>query len=234
MYFFYAIFATLPSLIWLGFYLRHDAKPEPKKMILGVFAIGIVAAIGASFLEKGALAIYQKFHEINPGFFYILYIFIGIGFVEEFLKFLSVRVTALRHKECDEPFDIVLYMIIAALGFVALENFLKFLRPNFLPSAHDTIFISFILTITSTLLHTIASGILGCFIACGYYKHKYRILIVVLGIIFVSLLHGFYDFSIMKATGVLKYSSMIGLLSFMTLFLWIFIHKIKRLPSVCN
>lgn len=203
-------------------------------MILGIFAVGIIAAIGSIFLEKWSLSLYHKFNGINPTLFYILYIFIGIGFVEEFLKYLSVRFTALRHKECDEPFDIVLYMIIAALGFVTLENFLKFLRPDFLPSAKDALLISFIFTITSVLLHVIASGILGCFIAFGYYKHKFNLLIIILGIIFVTLLHGFYDFSIMKSAGAIKYISMAGLLVFMTALLWVLIYKIKKLPSICN
>lgn len=234
MYFFYAIFAALPSIIWLGFYLRHDSRPEPKKMVLGIFVIGILAAIAAIFIEKGATSLYYYFLKINPKLFFFLYVFLGIGLSEELLKYLAVRVFALRHRELDEPFDVVLYLIIAALGFVTLENFLKFLHPNFLPSPQETIISSFVLMITSVLLHTIASGILGCFIACGYYKHKFKVLIIIFGIIFVTLLHGFYDFSIIKAEGALKYASMAGLLIFMTALFWIFMHKVRKFPSICK
>lgn len=234
MYLLYAIFAALPSLIWLGFYLRHDARPEPKKIVLGLFAAGMIAAVIAIFFEKGAAWLYRMFQEVNQPLLYIIYIFIGIGFVEEFLKYIFARIFFLRHRECDEPFDIVLYLIIAALGFTAVENFLKFLRPEILPSFQETIMMSFILALTSTVLHVIASGILGCFVAYAYYKHNWKILMVSAGIAFVTLLHGFYDFSIMRAEGAFKYALMFGLLILMTAFLWIFIPKIKKLPSICN
>ena len=47
----YIIFGTLPSLIWLFYYLAKDLHPEPKKMILKVFLYGVIITIPAFFIQ---------------------------------------------------------------------------------------------------------------------------------------------------------------------------------------
>jgi len=109
-------FGFLPSIIWLLFYLQKDVHPESNKQILKVFFYGIIAGFCAILVEA-------MFKEVLlPKS--ILYIFIGGAFVEEYLKYLVIKFEILKNSELDEPFDIMLYMIISALGFAALENIL--------------------------------------------------------------------------------------------------------------
>jgi RsiW-degrading membrane proteinase PrsW (M82 family) len=42
----------------------------------------------------------------------------------EIFKYLVVRFKVIKNPAFDEPTDIMLYMIIAALGFAAVENIL--------------------------------------------------------------------------------------------------------------
>ena len=51
-YFILIIFALAPSLIWLLFFLKKDAHPESKRMILKIFFYGILIALPAIFIER--------------------------------------------------------------------------------------------------------------------------------------------------------------------------------------
>jgi len=80
----YIFFGILPSIIWLQFYLRRDVKPEPKSMILKIFFYGVLMTIPAIFIET---FFFDKTQSLNlsPSFLFLLDIFLGVAFVEEFL-----------------------------------------------------------------------------------------------------------------------------------------------------
>jgi len=160
----YIIFGILPSIIWLLFYLRQDVHPEPKIIILRVFFWGMLATLPVILLETG-------FRDFLDGFsssllIKIVYWFLGVALVEEFLKYLVVRDKVLRDPEFDEPIDAMIYMMIAALGFAALENILVFLSPEvfFLP-LEETLILVIFRFISVTFLHALSSGIVGYFLA---------------------------------------------------------------------
>ncbi len=207
-------------------------------MIVKVFILGMIAALAAILLEKGAALLYASFQDYNPRLVFILYIFIGIAFVEEFMKYLVIKFSVLKNPEMDEPLDILIYMITGALGFVALENLFLFLNPSpFLiaPSFQEILFMSVLRMLTATLFHALCSGILGYFIALSFYKVARKSSLMISGIVFLTLLHGLYDFSIMDVEGtLLKYGTIIILLVSMASLLGAFILKIKKLPSVCK
>lgn len=207
-------------------------------MIVKVFILGMIAALAAILLEKGAAFLYASFQDYNPHLVFILYIFIGIAFVEEFMKYLVIRFSVLKNPEMDEPLDILIYMITGALGFVALENIFLFLNPSpFLiaPSFQEILFMSVLRMLTATLFHALCSGILGYFIALSFYRTAKRNLLTISGLVFVTLLHGLYDFSIMDIEGILlQYSILVILLVSMSSLLGVFILKIKKMLSVCK
>lgn len=234
----YIVFAILPSIIWLSFYLRQDKRPEPKRMVIKIFILGMIIAIPAIILERAAADLYGFLNKFcNPQVCFILYVFLGIAFVEEFLKYLTVRFSVLKDPELDEPIDVIIYLIIAALGFAAMENLLLFFRPSpalLSLSLQEMAFTSFVRMITATFLHALSSGILGYFIALSFYKVNRRKTLAIFGITLATLLHGFYNFSIMDMEGLLKYVIMIILLASMASLLSAFILKIKKLQSVCK
>ena len=116
----YILFGVLPSLLWLHFYLRRDVKPEPRLMILKVFALGVLSTIPAIFLEIAFFKEIKAFAFSSPVLL-IFNVFLGVALVEEAVKFLAVKFGVLNNPEFDEPIDAMIYMIIAALGFAAGE-----------------------------------------------------------------------------------------------------------------
>lgn len=191
--------------------------------------MGILAAFFTIFLEKGFAVFLEKGS--------ILAIFLGGALIEEYLKYLVIRFWVLKSPELDEVFDILLYMIISALGFAALENILvltgfhPFLTVDKIREALSTMAWRFI---SATFLHALCSGLLGYFLALSFFHLKKRKWFFLLGLGIATTLHGLYNFSIMKIEGLEKFILPIIILISLALFISFSIKKLKRLKSVCK
>lgn len=138
----------------------------------------MLAAFLAIFLELGIFAFFKDL-KFSPALAIVLNIFLGVALVEEILKYLVVKQKVLSHSEFDEPVDVMLYMIIAALGFATLENILIFFQfgPQFL--WEKALGISIFRFWGATFLHTLTSGFIGYFLALSLRKRKRRDKIII-------------------------------------------------------
>lgn len=226
-------FGLAPSIIWLLFFLRKDKLPESKRMILKIFFFGMLSTVPTALIELG---FFEKVGGLNlpPLLFAILYAFLGIGFVEEMLKYLVVKKMVLNHHEFDEPVDMMLYMIIAALGFAALENLLILLPMSANFQFFEVAFVSIFRFIGATFLHALCSGLLGYYLALSFFQTENKIKLAVKGIFWATLLHGLYDFSIMKVEGSFKFVLPVIILIGLIIFVTIGFRKVKALKSICK
>ena len=180
-----------PSLIWLAFYLRKDCHPEPKSFLTKAFLMGIIISPLAILLQLG-------FSELRYIFdFEFLYqgtpiFFLWSSFVEEFLKFLAVYMIVVRSPEFDEPVDGMIYMISVALGFAAIENVLVMfnLIPDGAGTALNTLALRFI---GATLLHALASGLMGYFFAMSWFFQEHKNKLIVFGLVIATLFHATFN-----------------------------------------
>ena len=196
----YFLFLTLlgfvPSLIWLGFYLRKDVHPEPKEMVIKIFILGMGCAVVAAFV--GILLSDFIQNSGLPLFFSLfLQVFIAVALIEEIAKYLPIHFYVLNDPEFDEPIDAMIYMIISGLGFAALENIL-FLFKSFLSSGMlgETLVALFGRFISATFLHALTSASIGYFLALSILKKRGRTFFFILGILLSTTLHGIYNFAI--------------------------------------
>jgi len=153
------VLAIVPSLIWLMFYLRKDAHPEPNWMITKIFLYGCLAVVPAMLFEIGLGTISQN--QITT--------LLGAVLIEETAKYLVIRWIVYRSLELDEPVDLMLYMVISALGFAALENLLFLLSPQ-LTSLSSLVSVTTLRFATAIFVHTLSSGIMGYFLARNYFN----------------------------------------------------------------
>src|SRR3990167_3714338 len=121
------VLGLLPSLLWLSYFIKRDIHPEPKYLVTKVFLMGIIVSPLAilfqiAFTKLGDFSAYNIFQGGSPGFF------LWASFVEEFIKFYAVRMVALNSPDFDEPVDAMIYMMVAGLGFAAIENILVLFR----------------------------------------------------------------------------------------------------------
>jgi len=188
-------FALAPSLIWLAFYLRKDTHPEPNRMVVKVFLLGMLVTIPAIYLEMFLEGFFSSFSLPRIGFL-LLYFLLGIALVEELLKYLVVRLGVFSNAALDEPVDIMLYMIIAGLGFAAFENILLLFHLIQTYPASDIFLVNTIRFVQAVFLHALVSGLFGYFIALSFIKKEHRGFLFFFGFFSATTLHGLFNFYI--------------------------------------
>jgi RsiW-degrading membrane proteinase PrsW (M82 family) len=236
----YLIAGLAPSLIWLLFYLSKDKHPEPKRTIIKVFCLGILVAgivyVLSIFLLKG-IAVFFPNISFNNVWFVIFRYFIIVGLIEELAKYLIARDFVTSSPDIDEPVDIMLYLVVSALGFAALENILLIFNHIGPVSIREILNFVFIRLIGATFLHTLASGTLGFFVALSFYQMKYRKRIFFVGLFIAVFFHGFYDFVIVylkNSQQVLNEVLVLTLLAIFTTWGFVKLKKIKSVGKVSN
>ena len=237
----YILFGILPSLIWLSFYLTKDLHPEPKRMILKVFFWGCLITLPVFFVQIGLTYLLAQIN-ISPeasGIIYaIIYWFLIIAFSEEFFKYLVVKMKVVNSPYLDEPVDIMIYMVVAALGFAAVENVLYLFAPvgqmSFDQLLGRTMIIDLVRFIGATFLHTLCSGVIGYSLAMSFCETKRKNIYVALGIIVAVGLHGLYDFSIMTLEGYIKFAVPVIIIITLAFLVFSGFEKLKKMKGICK
>ncbi len=179
----------LPALVWLAFWLREDYKhPEPRKLLLKTFLLGMGAVILVLPLQKAVDAWF-------PGFIFVAMLLWVI--LEEVFKFGAAYIGGIKSVEDNEPVDPIVYMVTAALGFVALENTLFILDPLIEKEIIHSVVAGNLRFIGASLLHVVSSGIVGVAMAFSFYKsRKKRITNTLIGLIVAIVFHVGFNLAI--------------------------------------
>src|SRR3989344_644465 len=154
----------LPALVWLAFWLREDYKhPEPRGLILRTFFFGMLAVILVLPFQKMVDALIPGMTVVTILLWVVL---------EELFKFGAAYLGGLKSVEDNEPIDPIIYMITAALGFVALENTLFLFGSLVGKDIIGGLITGNLRFIGASLLHVVSSGIVGFSLAFSFYKSK--------------------------------------------------------------
>ena len=100
------------------FYLGEETHPEPKRLIVFTFIVGMAFGFFTVAIENifSGWASGIGIQELS-----LLSLF-GLAAIEEMMKFSAAHFAVNRNPEFTEPVDAMIYMIVAALGFATLEN----------------------------------------------------------------------------------------------------------------
>ncbi len=218
----------IPPILWLLFYLREDAHPEPKRFLLLTFLGGMGAALLAIVAEVFFLGNRAGVFSLQAQTTQrILFVFLAIGLIEEYAKYLPVKFLMLQRPDFDEPIDAMIYMMTAALGFAAMENAL-FLLPVFSQSAFAGLEIATNRFLGANLLHALSSGIVGFFLARAWF-HPRRAHFVAIGILLATLLHTGFNYLILEQDTLRQATLyLVFLLSFMTIMVLVDFERLKK------
>lgn len=183
----------LPSLFWLWFWLKEDRHPEPRWILMSVFIGGMITVPIAVVFEY----LIMTYSGLSSGV-----IILAWAFIEEILKYASVKKFALSKSTFDEPMDAVIYMITAALGFASVENTLFMLKSFHESGVVSGLSIGNIRFVGATLLHIASSAIIGSAIAFSFRKNKIiKKEYVVFGVFLAGLLHFAFNYFIINSGG---------------------------------
>lgn len=222
----------IPALFWLWFWLREDKeRPEPYILIALAFIAGMMVVPLALPLQRLACDIYASgLCQPNPP---DNLIFIWV-IIEEVLKYAVALIVILWHKAVDEPIDVIIYMITIALGFAALENALFIFNPLSNGDVASSLLTGKFRFLGATLLHVLASGTVGAFLAFAFYKsNTLKLAFGTLGLFIAIVLHALFNFFIMDASG----ETILGVFLFVwmgIIVLFLIFEKVKLLESRHN
>lgn len=172
----------LPALVWLFFWLREDRRhPEPKRLVLKTFLFGMLAVPFVIPLQKGVENLFPAF---------LLLQILLWACLEEGIKFLAGYFGGLHSVEDNEPVDPLIYMITAALGFVALENTLFLLTPLLGDNLPQSIITGNLRFVGASLLHVVSSGLVGASLSFSFYTLRAsRMKIILTGLLLAVIFH---------------------------------------------
>lgn len=226
----YLLLALTPVFIWMFFYYKKDLHPEPKKMIFKIFILGMIAACLVAILEIAVSKIM-----IGASFlFIVLQSFLLIALVEEVAKYLVIKINILSSPDLDEPLDIMLYMVISALGFAAIENIVLFFAAEHPYTLMAVFNIALLRFIGAVFLHTLTSGALGFFIALSFCSAKNKKLLYFTGFFMAIFLHGTFNIAIIGFTGFWRYFIPVMVIAILLPLTTYGFAKLKKMKSICN
>lgn len=210
----------LPAFFWLWFWLREedDDNMTPRSIIMLSFILGAILVMVAIWMEKFSL----NFVTDNK-----LQIIVWAS-IEELLKFAGVAVIVFGGTAVNRPIDYPMYFIGTALGFAALENILYLIHPIDVSGTVVGLLTGNLRYLGSTLLHSIASGMIGSALGLSFYIPEYRLTYLSVGIICAITLHSVFNFFIMKGSGE-NFLSVFGFLWVVAIINILIFEKLKRM-----
>lgn len=175
------VFSLVVALFWLRWFRKKDKyEKEPEQLIFLAFFAGVLATVPSVLLES-FLGLRDQGSTVTLGNVFLSFLWVGI--VEEFFKYLAVRLTIYRSNEFNEVMDGMVYMVSAAVGFAAMENVGYMLGFGYA--------VGFPRAVLSYLAHISFSAILGFYM--GRAKIEGRRNLILVGFILAVSLHWLYN-----------------------------------------
>ena len=212
----------IPSLFWLWFWLKEDKeKPEPKMLIATIFFFGMLSVIVVIPIEKLIEATIKE--EMTRTIVWAT--------AEELIKYFAVLILFFKTKKIEKPVDWPVILITSALGFAALENTFFLIEPL---SSNQTIvglLTGHMRFLGSTLLHAVASGVLGIALGLSFYMGRFaKKIYLLMGILLSIALHSTFNFFIIEYGGD-NFLKVFGLLWVVTIIVILLFEKLRRMSS---
>lgn len=184
------LFSLVPAVLWLVIFYRIDSRePEPKRLVAGVYAVGLLLAAGIYLpILNGVFAVdtwlYQNWWVQLVGEVLVIGM-LGMGLV-----YLAVRATVFDNPEFDERLDGIIYAMAAGLGIGTVINFMYVWQHGGVDLG-----IGSIRMVTNALGYATFGGVLGYFIGQVRFE-KTPVYYLPAGVIVAAFLNGFYFFAL--------------------------------------
>ena len=214
------VLAVAPAVaLFLFFYVRDKYRREPLGVMLVTFGLGAASLVPAAMTSLSL----QKLTGWHSGTPNLLHAFLGamliVGVVEEGAKFIFVRFYAFHRPEFDEPYDGIMYSVMAALGFATLENIIYVFS-----NGAGAGVMRALLSVPS---HAFDGVLMGYFLGEAKFARSDRVgnWLSALGLGLAVTAHGLYDFIVFSLD---KAPLMILSLLAMVVLFWVIFFKATR------
>jgi len=128
--------AIIPVVLLLSFIYKKDTKSEPMSMVVKIFFLGVFSCIPTIIVELflGNMFSTDEFSSLVRLF---INVFIGVALVEEFFKWIIVKLVAYNNSNHDETYDAIVYSVFASLGFACFGVIMGYFFSKAKQSTHN-------------------------------------------------------------------------------------------------
>lgn len=181
--------ALAPALaIMIFIYFKDKYEKEPIKLLLKNFGLGASASIIITFIIGAFGNFFLPVTDPESVTQQFIKAFIVVALVEEFSKYVIVRYVAQKNKEFNEPFDGIVYAVMVAMGFAALENILYVFQYGMANGI--------LRAFTAVPAHATFGILMGYYMGTAKFAatKKDKIILNLTGLFIATIFHGAYDF----------------------------------------
>lgn len=161
------ILALVPAAVWLAFFYRQDRlEPEPRSMVIGEFLLGLLVAMAV------AIPVLERMFDVGSWLFaspvaHLLGGVLIVGFVQEGLKYLALRLSVYDSREFDERTDGIIYGTAVGLGFATALNIAFVVGSGGVDLGSGAIRI-----VLTSLAHASFGGVIGYFLGRQKFERR--------------------------------------------------------------
>lgn len=182
----YIALAIAPGLAISLFIFHRDAyNREPKLNLIISFILGGLSIIPAFFIEN---AFTGKFG--NTPTDQAIMAFAVVAITEELCKFSVVRLYAYPRRSFDEPFDGIVYSVVASMGFATLENILYVTSSAQQGQGYQVALLRMFLAVPA---HATFGVMMGYHLGRAKFNPGKTFRLTLLGLFWAIFFHGAYD-----------------------------------------
>jgi len=205
--------SVLPVIIILIYiYKRDKYEKEPVKLLLKVFAGGVLSVF-ATLLFVIPLALLKI--EFSSNLISSLYkAFVEAAIPEEFFKFVFLYWFIWKSKEFNEKFDGIIYAVYASLGFACVENILYVFDYGIVTGITRAFL--------SVPAHALFGVIMGYYFSLAKFEPENKTFHIFKSLFFSILAHGIFDFILFYTSVSAEENTGIAVLGFFAFFGFVF------------
>lgn len=191
-----SVLSIVPALALVVTIWSSDPTTREPISLLGVTFV--LAALFASFAAV-INSVFLPGFEAIPVLGLPLFYFLVVGPIEEFVKWLAIRVHAYHSRQFKTVVDGVVYGAVAGLGFAAIENLSYIVYFSVTVTPLETVIeqpSAIGIAVTRSFVgpgHVVFSAWAGFYLGLAKFNPEHRVPIVVKGILVAAFIHALYN-----------------------------------------
>ncbi len=199
--------AVAPGIaICVFVFFRDRFNPEPRRLLVRSFLLGVVSAAIALLVQMLLLPVVRQ--NLGSGILGLaVTAFAVVGLSEEWSKYIMVRGYAWPKPDFDEPFDGIVYTVMVGMGFATIEN-VGYVMMNGIGTAFLRMFLS-------VPAHASFAVLMGYQLGLAKFHPDRRWMHILSGLALAILFHGAFDFFLFLKDNDLVTRYVSGLLLFL-------------------
>ncbi|MEX2234998.1 MAG: PrsW family glutamic-type intramembrane protease [Cyclobacteriaceae bacterium] len=172
------------AAIILYIYLKDKHEREPLSLLLMSFIYGIFSTMVTLMISWPVNVLFVlRAHDVVDEFYSA---FFKVALVEEFSKFLFVRLILFPNKNFNEPFDGIVYAVMVSMGFASLENVVYVFQYGY-----ET---GILRMFTAVPAHAIFGVLMGFFLGKAKFSPTKKLFYTLAALLTATFFHGAYDY----------------------------------------